>query len=145
MVNSPTVQPVPFGYSYGDMYGVTTDDSTSTATPNDDSASTATISRSKTDFEYSSEILTNKRKSPPANAFTNSSGFLNLLQNVNAAIGMGNRNEDSDDDEDGTTPTKHDRIDVLHKLKDNKRRNMERCLCCLSASQTHTILFEDTK
>lgn len=35
---------------------------------------------------------------------------------------MGNRNEDSDDDEGGVTPTKHSRRDVISKFRDNNRK-----------------------
>ena len=38
---------------------------------------------------------------------------------------MGKRNKTSDDDEDGTIPTKHGRSDVLPKLIDNIHKHIE--------------------
>ena len=43
---SPNVKPVLPGYPYDDIYGATTDDSSTTAMLNNDSASTRTISSS---------------------------------------------------------------------------------------------------
>lgn len=43
---SPNVKPVLTGYPYDDIYGATTDDSSTTAMLNNDSASTRTISSS---------------------------------------------------------------------------------------------------
>ena len=66
--------------------------------------------------------LANESETSIANAFTSSCGFLKISQNSNATIWMGNRNEDSDDDEGGVTPTKHSRRDVISKFRDNNRK-----------------------
>ena len=55
---------------------------------------------------------------------------------------MDNRNEDSDDDEDGAPLTKHGRSNVIPKLIENTRKHMERWL---SAVQRDAKLLKGGK